>query len=228
MSALEIRRLQGLRPYAPAFAAMRAFTDGRGPDTRDEIWVLEHEPVYTLGLGSRMEHVLDPGAIPVVRADRGGQVTYHGPGQLVVYTLLDLKRRGIAVRALVARLEQSVIDTLAQFSVVAHRVPGAPGVYVGGRKLAALGLRVRKGCCYHGVAVNVSMDLAPFAGINPCGYAGLEVTRLADLGVALDCDAFASCLLPVLCGMLDGKASGARSEPALRGARPVPAGALHG
>jgi lipoyl(octanoyl) transferase len=199
---IEIRHL-GVRPYQPVYQAMGAFTDARVPGSADEIWVLEHEPVYTLGLGGKMMHVLDPGAIPVVRTDRGGQVTYHGPGQLIVYVLLDLNRRNVRVRALVSCLEQAVINCVARAGIGATRVAGAPGVYVEGRKLAALGLRVRRGRSYHGLAVNVDGDLAPFAGINPCGYPGLPVTRLADLGVNMNCQEFSARLLPELCELLD-------------------------
>ena len=199
---IEIRHL-GLRSYEPVYQAMSAFTDAREPGAGDEIWVLEHEPVYTLGLGGKLEHVLDPGDIPVVRTDRGGQVTYHGPGQLIIYVLLDLIRRSLRVRALVSCLEQAVINQVARSGIEAARVAGAPGVYVAGRKLAALGLRVRKGRSYHGLAVNVDGDLAPFAGINPCGYAGLPVTRLTDLGVNMNCEKFSAALLPELCGLLD-------------------------
>ncbi len=202
---IDIRHL-GVRSYEAVYQAMAAFTDAREPGTADEIWVLEHEPVYTLGLGGKIEHVLDPGAIPVVRTDRGGQVTYHGPGQLIVYVLLDLKRRNLPVRALVSCLEQAVINCAAQAGIEAGRVTGAPGVYVTGRKLAALGLRVRKGRSYHGLAVNVDGDLAPFAGINPCGYAGLPVTRLTDLGVTMNCQEFSASLLPELCALLDQEA----------------------
>ena len=162
---------------------MRAFTDARAGDSPDEIWLVEHPPVYTLGLAGRREHVHAPGRIPVVTTDRGGQVTYHGPGQAVVYVLVDLRRLGCGVRGFVHGLEQAVIDAVGRAGVVAARRPGAPGVYVNGAKLAALGLRVRRGCTYHGVAVNVDLDLAPFRGIDPCGYADLEVTRLHDLGV---------------------------------------------
>ena len=162
---------------------MRAFTDARGGDSPDEVWLVEHPPVYTLGLAGRREHVHAPGRIPVVTTDRGGQVTYHGPGQAVVYVLVDLRRLGRGVRGFVHGLEQAVIDAVGRAGVVAARRPGAPGVYVNGAKLAALGLRVRRGCTYHGVAVNVDLDLAPFRGIDPCGYADLEVTRLHDLGV---------------------------------------------
>lgn len=149
----------------------------------DVLWLLEHPPTYTLGQAGRAEHLFAPGSIPVVQVDRGGQVTYHGPGQLVLYTLLDLKRRRLPIRVLVRLLEQSVIDLVAGQGVRAARRSGAPGVYVEGKKLAALGLRVRRGCCYHGLALNVAMDLRPFCGINPCGYPGLQVTQLAELGI---------------------------------------------
>lgn len=159
---------------------MRAFTDAREADTPDELWLLEHPPVFTLGQAGRPEHLLAPGTIPVVQTDRGGQVTYHGPGQLVAYLLLDLRRAGIGIKRLVERLEQSVIDLLAEHGVAAERRADAPGVYVAGAKIASLGLRVRNGCSYHGLALNVDMDLEPFGRINPCGYAGLAVTRLVD------------------------------------------------
>ncbi|MGQ0593687.1 MAG: lipoyl(octanoyl) transferase LipB [Gammaproteobacteria bacterium] len=174
----------GTVEYAEVWEAMRRFTTARGPTTVDEIWLLDHPPVYTLGLNGRPIHVLDPGTIPVVRSDRGGQVTYHGPGQLVVYVLVDLGRRGLSLRRLVYALEQSVIDVCAGFGVETGRRAGAPGVYAGDGKLAALGLRVRRACSYHGLALNVDVDLTPYAGIDPCGYAGLCVTRLRDLGVA--------------------------------------------
>jgi lipoyl(octanoyl) transferase len=182
---LLIRRL-GLADYEPTWRAMRAFTAARGPDTPDELWLVEHPPVFTLGQAGRREHLLADIGVPVVAIDRGGQVTYHGPGQAVVYVLLDLRRRGYGVKELVRRLEQAVIDLLAAHGVKAERLAGAPGVYVAGAKIAALGLRIRNGCSYHGLALNVDLDLAPFAAINPCGYTGLAVTRLRDLGVALD------------------------------------------
>ena len=162
---------------------MRAYTESRTDDLPDEIWLVEHPPVYTLGQAGRREHVHAPGRIPVIATDRGGQVTYHGPGQAVVYVLLDLRRLGFGVRGLVHDLEQAVIDVVGLVGVAAARRPGAPGVYVKDAKLAALGLRVRRGCTYHGIAVNVDLDLAPFRGIEPCGYADLEVTRLRDLGI---------------------------------------------
>ncbi len=172
-------------PYEIVWTAMQAYTARRGAADPDEIWIVEHEPVYTLGLAGRAEHVLDPGPIPVVRSDRGGQVTYHGPGQAVIYLLLDLRRRQVGVRACVERLESVTIALLAELGIEAGRRPGAPGVYVQGAKVAALGLRVRRGCTYHGIALNVDMDLTPFAGIEPCGMRGLPVTQLRDLGVRL-------------------------------------------
>jgi lipoyl(octanoyl) transferase len=164
---------------------MRAFTDTRLPDTPSELWLLEHEPVYTLGQAGRAEHVRAPGGVPVVRTDRGGQVTYHGPGQLVAYLLLDLRAAGLGVRPLVTLLEQTVVALLAAHGVAAAARPDAPGVYAGGRKIASVGLRVRRSCSYHGLALNVDMDLGPFRGIDPCGHAGLEVTQLRELGVPL-------------------------------------------
>jgi len=162
---------------------MQDFTATRGADTPDQIWLLEHPPVFTLGQAGKREHLLADLGIPVVPIDRGGQVTYHGPGQVVVYLLLDLKRRGYGVRELVHRLEQAVIDLLADLDVTATRLAGAPGVYVDGAKIAALGLRVRNGYTYHGLALNVDMDLAPYAAINPCGYAGMAVTQTRDQGI---------------------------------------------
>ncbi len=178
-------------PYLPVWQAMQAFTQARAAATPDEIWLTEHLPVYTLGQAGKPEHLLDTGAIPVVPSDRGGQVTYHGPGQVVAYVLLDLKRAGYFVKEYVHRVEDAVIATLAELGVAdARREPGAPGVYVpmaddGARlaKIAALGIKVRNGCTYHGVALNVAMDLAPFSGINPCGYAGLRTVDLAACGV---------------------------------------------
>lgn len=158
---------------------MQAFTAARAEATADELWLCEHPPVFTLGLAGKPEHLLRDIGVPVVKIDRGGQITYHGPGQLVCYLLLDLRRRGLTVKTLVNRMEQAVIDLLAGYGVAAERLAGAPGVYVGGAKIAALGLKVRNNCCYHGLALNVAMDLAPFAAINPCGYAGMAVTQLS-------------------------------------------------
>lgn len=188
MPTLHIRRL-GQVPYEPTWQAMREQTLARagtaGVETRDELWLVEHPPVFTQGQAGKPEHLLRDIGVPVVPIDRGGQITYHGPGQVVVYLLLDLQRRHLKVRELVSRIEQAVIDLLAEHGVVAMRRQGAPGVYVGEAKIAALGLRVRNGCCYHGVSLNVDMDLSPFSAINPCGYEGLTVTQLRDLGVNL-------------------------------------------
>jgi len=178
---LAIRHL-GRQPYAATWHAMSAFTDNRTADTADEFWLLEHDPVFTLGQAGKMEHVLAPGDIPVIPVDRGGQVTYHGPGQIVGYPLIDLRRAGVGVRELVHRIEQAIIDTLAHWNIEAARREGAPGVYVAEAKVAALGLRVRRGCSFHGLAFNVAMDLEPFHRINPCGYKGLAVTQVLDLG----------------------------------------------
>jgi lipoyl(octanoyl) transferase len=175
---------------------MRAFTDTRTADAGDEVWLLEHESVFTLGLGGRPEHILDAGMIPVVRSDRGGQVTYHGPGQLVAYLLLDLKRLHMSVKDLVSRTEQSAIDTLLKLDIAGVRRAGAPGVYVDGAKVAALGFRIRNGCCYHGVAMNVDVVLEPFSRINPCGYEGMPVTSLQRLGVKLGVTEVAERWLP--------------------------------
>jgi lipoyl(octanoyl) transferase len=175
-------RWLGRRPYQPTWQAMQRFTDQRDNATPDEIWLLEHDPVFTLGMNADRSHLLHPGDIPVLQIDRGGQVTYHGPGQLVVYPLIDLRRARVGVRDLVSALERAVIDYSARFGIRAECRVNAPGVYVDGRKLASVGLRVRRGASYHGLAFNVSMDLAPFGRINPCGYAGLEMTQLAQLG----------------------------------------------
>jgi lipoyl(octanoyl) transferase len=178
-----VRRL-GLVDYLPTWEAMRTFTAARTPATPDELWLLQHRPIYTYGVSGRSEHLprADSG-IAVVKVDRGGQITYHGPGQIVLYALLDLRRRDLTVRGLVWRLEQAVLDLLAQFGVCAQRRAGAPGVYAGDAKIAALGLRVSRGCSYHGLSLNVDVDLEPFRAIDPCGYPGLAVTRTSDLGV---------------------------------------------
>ena len=165
---------------------MQAFTAQRSAETPDELWLCEHPPVFTLGLAGKPEHLLSDIGIPVVKIDRGGQITYHGPGQIVGYLLLDLKRRGLTVKGLVNRIEQAVIDLLAQYGIAAARLAGAPGVYVHGAKIAALGLKVKNGCCYHGLALNVAMDLAPFAAINPCGYEGMAVTQLSAFVPSID------------------------------------------
>ena len=171
--------------YEPTFQAMQDFTAARTAETPDEIWIVEHPPVYTLGQAGKPEHILRDVGIPLVRIDRGGQVTYHGPGQVVVYLLLDLARLKIKVRELVSAIEQAVIDLLAEYKVTAERRDGAPGVYVGEAKIAALGLRIRNGCSYHGVSLNVDMDLSPFDAINPCGYAGLKVIQTKNLNIPL-------------------------------------------
>ena len=182
-------RALGRADYTPVWQDMQAFTAARGADTPDEFWQVEHPPVFTLGLAGKREHLLHDIGVPVVDSDRGGQVTYHGPGQVVIYTLIDLKRAGLGVREVVNRIEQAVIDLLATHGVGAQRRPGAPGVYVGTgddeAKISALGLRIRNGRTYHGVSLNVDMDLTPFTAINPCGYSGLRVTQTRDLGIAL-------------------------------------------
>jgi len=179
----------GLSDYVETWQRMRRVTDGRGDASGDELWLLEHPRVFTLGQAGRREHVLDAGDIPVLGSDRGGQVTYHGPGQLIAYVLVELRRRRLGVRQLVDGLEQCVIDMLATEGVRAERRHRAPGVYVSGRKICALGLRIRNGCSYHGVALNVNMDLEPFQRIDPCGFPDLEVTQLRDLGIPWDVDA---------------------------------------
>ncbi len=194
-ATLEVSRL-GLCDYHPVWHDMQAFTRQRDRDTADRLWLLQHTPVFTLGMNGKREHLLAPGDIPVIDIDRGGQVTYHGPGQLVAYALLDLRRLGIGVRALVDTLEQSVIELLGLHGVTARARADAPGVYVDGAKLAALGLRVKRGCSYHGLALNVAMNLEPFGRINPCGYSGLAVTQLKDLGIDLDVDRVAEQWLP--------------------------------
>jgi lipoyl(octanoyl) transferase len=179
-----VRRL-GRVDYEPTWRAMQDFTASRAPETPDELWIVEHPPVYTLGQAGKPEHILEDLGIPIVKIDRGGQVTYHGPGQVVIYLLLDLQRLKIKVRELVTAIEQAVIDFLAVQGVAAERRAGAPGVYVGDAKIAALGLKIKNGCSYHGLALNVDMDLSPFAAINPCGYAGLKVIQTKDLDIPL-------------------------------------------
>jgi len=192
-AAPSVRRL-GRVEYEPTWRAMQRFTDERDASTADEIWLLEHPPVFTLGMSGKREHLLAPGDIPVVQTDRGGQVTYHGPGQLVAYTLIDLKRAQLGVRDLVSALERSVIDYVAELGIRAQSRCGAPGVYVGDAKLASVGIRIRRGASYHGLALNVGMDLEPFQRINPCGYAGLRMTQLADLGGPRDLERVAQAL----------------------------------
>jgi len=210
----------GRQPYEPVWRAMQRFTDLRDGDCVDEVWVVEHDPVFTLGQAGKPEHVLAPGDIPVLHVDRGGQVTYHGPGQIVVYPLLDLKRLKIGVRAYVCRIEQAVIDTLAEWNIHAARRDGAPGVYVNDAKVAALGIRVRRGCTFHGLAFNAAMDLEPFARINPCGYAGLRVTSVLDLGGPSGMDAIKPVLLDAMAAQF-GLALQAAAPPDLADPRPV-------
>jgi lipoyl(octanoyl) transferase len=207
-------RWLGRVDYRESYARMRAFTEARAAGTADEIWLLEHPPVYTLGLNARREHLLDCRQIPVIATDRGGQVTYHGPGQLLVYLLLDLDRLGFRVRALVRCLEQAVIDYLRSCGLDGARRPGAPGVYIGGAKIAALGLRIRNGACYHGLALNVDLDLEPFSGIHPCGYPDLAVTRLRDFGIDRGVAEVAEEFLPFLLEQLGSNSWAASSSSA--------------
>lgn len=203
-------RWLGSAPYEPTFEAMRAFTDSRTPEMADEIWLVEHPPVYTLGLAGDPAHLLvaDSG-VPLVKVDRGGQITYHGPGQIVAYLLVELRRRKLTVRGMVERIEQAVIDTLAAYNLASVRKAGAPGIYVesgphAGAKIAALGLKIRNGCSYHGLSLNVRMDLGPFLAINPCGYAGLETVDMASVGVLADWRDVADTLVRRLTANLDG------------------------
>ncbi len=191
LSRLKVRRL-GLVDYAPVWREMQDFTDSRDEDTQDELWLLQHRPVFTQGQSGKAEHVLAPGEIPVIQVDRGGQVTYHGPGQIVAYPLLDLQRLGLGVRALVCRIESAIVAVLAEYGVHGARREGAPGVYVDGAKIAALGLRVRRGRSFHGLAFNIDMDLEPFSRINPCGFQGLQVTQLSSLAAVTVQDAEAA------------------------------------
>ncbi|WP_431820602.1 lipoyl(octanoyl) transferase LipB [Burkholderia sp. F1] len=214
-------RWRGVEPYDASFDAMRAFTDARTAGTGDEIWVVEHPPVYTLGQAGDPAHLLvaDSG-VPLVRVDRGGQITYHGPGQIVMYLLLDLRRRKLMVRTLVSRIEEAVIETLAAYNLASVRKAGAPGIYVAsgaheGAKIAALGLKIRNGCSYHGLSLNVKMDLRPFLAINPCGYAGLETVDMASLEVAADWNDVARTLVRRLIANLDGASAAADKPQAL-------------
>jgi len=201
-SALHIRQL-GVREYESVYLAMQQFTDRRCADTPDEFWCLQHLPVYTLGMAGKREHILKQGSAPLYRTDRGGQVTYHGPGQLIVYLIIDLRRKGIPVKRYVHLIEQAVIDFCEQCDVPAKRIAGAPGVYVNEKKIAALGIRVRHGRAYHGLALNVDMDLDPFLNINPCGYYGLGVTQLTSEGCRLDVQQACEGLLPCLINCLE-------------------------
>ena len=182
-SRIKVRYNRTTVDYRHAWQAMKEFTAARGDDTPDEIWLLQHPPVYTQGPAGKPEHLLHENGIPVVRTDRGGQITYHGPGQVIAYLMLDMRRLGLGVRELVSRMEGAVIDLLGEYRINSESHREAPGVYVDGAKVASLGLKIKKGCCYHGLALNVDMDLQPFSAINPCGYAGLRVTQLKDLGV---------------------------------------------
>jgi lipoyl(octanoyl) transferase len=184
---LIVRQL-GLTDYEPIWRAMQSFTDSRQQDTPDELWLLSHRPVFTQGQAGKAEHLLAPGQIPVIQIDRGGQVTYHGPGQLVVYLLIDVRRAGIGVRELVSIIEQAIVDTLAGVKISAQPRAGAPGVYVGDAKIASLGLRIRRGCSYHGMSLNVAMNMEPFNRINPCGYQGLQVTQAIDHTPGVDAE----------------------------------------
>jgi lipoyl(octanoyl) transferase len=197
MTGLVVREL-GLQTYEPVWRAMQAFTDARTAETPDEIWFTQHEPVFTLGINTAPEHLLAPGDIPVIQIDRGGQVTYHGPGQLMIYPLIDLRRAGLGVRELVTALEQSVVDLAAEFGIAAASRCDAPGVYVDGVKLASVGLRIRRGSSFHGMALNVDVDLEPFSRINPCGFKGLELTDLRRLGAERDLGIVRDRLLPHL------------------------------
>ncbi|WP_233152913.1 lipoyl(octanoyl) transferase LipB [Motiliproteus sp. MSK22-1] len=198
MSSELIVRQLGLQPYMPILAAMQQFTDSRDSDTSDEIWLLEHEPVFTQGQAGKEEHLLAPGDIPVVKVDRGGQVTYHGPGQLIVYLLLNLKRLKIGVRELVTLMEESIVHVMKLYAVEAYPKADAPGVYVKEDKLASLGLRVRRGCSFHGLALNVDMDIAPFQRINPCGYPGLQMVQVKQLAEKATMDEISRHLLEYL------------------------------
>ncbi len=200
-----IVKTPGRVDYLSAWEAMRRFTLQRNEHTEDEIWLLEHDPVYTLGQAGRLEHLLPAGqnsGIPVIKTDRGGQITYHGPGQLVAYLLLDIRRRGLKVKALVSLMEQAVMACLAEYGLLAERRAGAPGVYIAGAKIAALGLRIRSGCSYHGLSLNIDTDLRPFHWINPCGYAGLKTINLRGLGINDGIDAVSEKLLMHLNALL--------------------------
>ncbi len=202
LAHIKVKHL-GFSEYEPVWRAMQSFTDDRNKSTIDEIWVVEHPPVFTQGQAGKPEHILDSGDIPIIQVDRGGQVTYHGPGQIVMYPLIDLKRHKIGIKALVNGIEEALIQTLEHYQVKAERKEKAPGVYVEGKKIASLGLRVRKGCTFHGLAFNIRMDLAPFLRINPCGYAGLEVTQLSKLNDNVDFSEVQQQLIQQLCSILE-------------------------
>jgi lipoyl(octanoyl) transferase len=201
-ASIKLKQL-GLSDYAPVWRAMQKFTDQRNEETEDELWMVEHPPVFTQGQAGKAEHILNSGDIPIIQVDRGGQVTYHGPGQIVIYPLIDLKRHKIGIKALVHGIEGALIETMADFGVRAKRKEKAPGVYVDGKKIASLGLRVRKGCTFHGLAFNIRMDLEPFQRINPCGYAGLEVVQLSQFNSTVDFDEVQEQLIKHLCETLN-------------------------
>lgn len=202
LNTIIVRQL-GVQPYEPVSRAMHDFTDSRSEDTPDEIWLVEHPPVFTQGQAGKAEHLLMPGDIPVIQSDRGGQVTYHGPGQQIMYVLLNLKRRRLGVRELVTLLEQTVVNTLAEYAIDAHPRADAPGVYVGEKKICSLGLRIRKGCSFHGLALNVDMDLTPFLRINPCGYAGMEMTQMQNLHPGVKTTTIAPVLVSAFLALLN-------------------------
>ncbi|MFL1483826.1 lipoyl(octanoyl) transferase LipB [Marinobacter sp. LN3S78] len=219
---LVIRDL-GLRPYEPVWEAMKAFTAGRDRSVPDELWSVQHPPVYTQGQAGKAEHILAPGNIPVVQADRGGQVTYHGPGQLVVYLMVDLPRAGLGVRQLVNIIEQSLVSVLATEGIEAAPRPDAPGVYVDGAKIASLGLRVRRGCSFHGLALNVDMDMEPFTRINPCGFSGMSMCQVRDFSPSANLDALAMRLTDTLAVALGHDTQAVQREPDLPGVGHNPA-----
>jgi len=201
-SKIKVKQL-GLSEYVPIWHAMQEFTDSRNQDTLDEIWLVEHPQVFTQGQAGKAEHILNVGGIPIIQVDRGGQVTYHGPGQIVIYPLIDLKRHKIGIKTLVNGIEEALIQTMKTYGIDAQRKEKAPGVYVGGKKIASLGLRVRRGCTFHGLAFNVRMNLEPFTRINPCGYAGLEVTQLSELNNSVIYDDVQDQLVNELCKILN-------------------------
>ncbi len=204
MNQLVIRHYSN-SDYRKIYNAMIEFTAGRNSDTPDEFWLLQHNPVFTQGLGGKAEHVLSPGHIPVIMTDRGGQVTYHGPGQLVIYFMINLKRKVLSIKGFVRQIEQAVINLCHEFNINAERKAGAPGIYVNEKKIGALGIRVKKGCSYHGLSLNIDMDLEPFKRINPCGYPGLEVTDFSDLNIKISVDELSELLLPYLINCLGFK-----------------------
>ncbi|MGL6025691.1 MAG: lipoyl(octanoyl) transferase LipB [Vibrio sp.] len=196
-------RCLGKQDYTPVWQAMHHFTDQRNSTTRDEVWLVEHHPVFTQGQAGKTEHLLNTGDIPVLQSDRGGQVTYHGPGQLIAYVLIDLRRKHLGVRELVTKIEQLVIDTLQHYQIDSAARPDAPGVYVQDKKICSLGLRIRKGCSFHGLALNIDMDLSPFQRINPCGYPGMEMVQISDFDRSVDLEAVAQLLIQHLVAQLD-------------------------